>query len=112
MLKHSDKFENLEVELFDLQSVLKNSLQNDVLDIKSINHGCEKFMDTSSKFPELKAAKYVIYSKYMTKKFHDSESFIFVNKTGETVCTLSGRDLDLYDMIQKCQNLIESKNYE
>jgi hypothetical protein len=59
--------------------------------------------------PELKKAQYVIFSKYMNKKFHDSEAFIFVDATGKNVCSLSGREIDLYDMIMDCKNLIEKK---
>lgn len=111
MSLHSEKFKNLEVELVDLQTILKNSLQNDVLEIKSINHECEKFQETSENFPQMKDAAYVIYSKFMTKKFHESESFVFIDGTGKTVCTLSGRDINLYDMITTCANLIEYEEY-
>jgi hypothetical protein len=45
----------------------------------------------------------------MNKKFHDSEAFIFVDATGKNVCSLSGRDIDLYDMIMDCENLVEKK---
>ena len=112
MLKCYKKFENLEEELIDLQDVLKNSLQKEVLDIKQINKESEKFQDVSRKFPLLEAVEYVVYSKFISKEFHDSESFIFINKTGKTVCTLTGRDLDLYEMLQKCEKLRETQAYE
>jgi len=111
MLKCHDKFENLEEELVDLQTILKNSLQKEILDIKKLDKESNKFKEVSSKLPLLVDAEYVIYSKFMTKEFHKSESFVFVDSTGFTVCTLSGRDLDLYDMIKKCENLVESKEY-
>jgi hypothetical protein len=111
MIKCHQKFENLEEELTDLQSVLKNSLQKEVLDIKQLNKKSKKFHDVSEQFPLLKDAEYVVYSKFMSKEFHDQESFIFIDKTGHTVCTLSGRDLELYEMLQECQNLRESQGY-
>ncbi len=112
MLKCHEKFENLEEELVDLQSVLKNSLQKEVLDIKQLDKQSQKFQDVSKKFPLLKEAEYVVYSKFMSKEFHESESFIFIDKTGHTVCTLTGRDLELYEMIKNCETLRETQVYE
>lgn len=103
------KFENLEEELVDLTDVLKNSLQSEVLSIKKLVKSCDKFKRISKAIPELEGAEYVIFSKYMNKKFHDSEAFIFVDSTGKNVCSLSGREIDLYDMIMDCKNLIEKK---
>ncbi|WP_415398051.1 hypothetical protein [Sulfurimonas sp. CS5] len=103
------KFENLEEELVDLTDILKNSLQSEVLSIKKLLKSCDKFKRISKVVPELEEAKYVIFSKYMNKKFHDSEAFIFVDATGKNVCSLSGRDIDLYDMIMDCENLVEKK---
>jgi len=110
MIKCHQKFENLEKELTGLQSVLKNSLQNEVLTIKQLDKSSQKFHDVSQKFPELLAAEYVIFSKFMSKEFHDSESFIFVDRVGKSVVTLSGRDLDLYEMIKECEKLKKSEN--
>ncbi len=103
------KFENLEEELVDLTDVLKNSLQNDVLSIKKLVKSCDKFKHVSEIKSDLNDAEYVIYSKYMNKKYHESEAFIFVNHTGKTVCSVSGREMDLYDMIMDCDNLVEKK---
>jgi len=47
----------------------------------------------------------------MSKEFHESEKFVFIDKVGNTVCTLTGVDLDLYDMIKKCELLRESKEF-
>lgn len=112
MIKCHNKFENLEEELADLQSVLKNSLQKEILTIRQLDKKSIKFHDVSNKFPLLKKAEYVIFSKFMSKEFHDSESFIFVDTTGQTVCTLTGRELELYEMIKKCEKLRESEVYE
>lgn len=112
MLKCHKKFENLEEELISLTDVLKNSLQKEVLDIKQLNKESKKFHDVSKKFPILENAEYVIYSRFMCDDFHESESFIFVDDKGSTVCTLTGRDLDLYEMIQTCEKLKESEVYD
>lgn len=112
MLKCHDKFENLEAELVNLQNVLKNSLQKEILEIKKIDKNSDKYKKISIELPQIIGSDYVIYSKFMTKEYHESESFIFIDSTGNTVCTLSGRDLDLYDMIKKCENLVEAKEYK
>jgi len=111
-VKHHIKFENLEEELVDLPEVLKNSLQNEVLAIKKIDKSCEKFKKASDSFCDLNAAEYVIFSKFMGKEYHNLETFIFVDSTGKNVCNLSGREIELYNMIKDCDNLIESEDYE
>lgn len=108
-MKEFVKFENLEEEFYNLSDVLKNSLQRDILSIKKLVKSCEKFKVLSDKFPKLKDAHYVIFSKFMTKDVHESETFIFVDATGEDICNISGREMDLYDMIMDSDNLIEKK---
>jgi dynactin complex subunit len=111
MIKHNEKFENLEVELVNLQDVLKNSLQQEVLTIKRLDKEGKKFKSIENKFDNLQSAEYVIFSVHMCKNYHESESFVFVDATGKTVCTISGREIDLYDMIKNCDNLIENDKY-
>ncbi len=111
MIKNDVKFVNLENELTELSDVLKNSLQKEVLTIKSLNKEGEKFQSIVDKFCNLDDAEYVIFSVYMCKDYHESESFIFVNTQGKQVCTISGRELDLYDMIKDCDNLVEKEKY-
>ncbi len=110
-MKHHLKFENLENELVDLQEVLKNSLQNEVLAIKKIDKNCKKFKNAVDSFCDLDLAEYVIFSKFMGKEYHNLETFIFVDGTGKNVCNLSGREIELYNMIKDCNNLIEAKDY-
>lgn len=112
MIKCHKKFENLQEELVNLQDVLKNSLQKEILSIKQLDKQSQKFHDVSLKFPVLKTAEYVIFSKYMAKDFHDSESFIFVDEKGASVATISGRDLELYEMIKECEKLREEVNHK
>jgi len=110
-MKQHVKFENLEEELVNLQDVLKNSLQNEVLEIRKVDKTCEKFQNIMHQFCNLDAAEYVIFSKFMPKEYHELETFIFLDATGKTICNLSGRDLDLYNMIKECNNLVKSKDY-
>ncbi len=110
-MKHHLKFENLEDELVDLQDVFKNSLQNEVLAIKKLDKNCEKFKYISENVCNINQAEYVIFSKFMGKEFHELETFIFIDLTGNMVCNLSGREIDLYNMIKECDNLIETPEY-
>jgi hypothetical protein len=111
-MKNYLKFANLEEELSDLHGVYKNSLQKDILVIRRIDKECEKFKNLSASFNELKLSEYVIFSKFMSKDYHDMEMFVFIDKTGNTTGNLSGRDLDLYNMITECDNLIETSEYK
>lgn len=108
MIKCDKKFENLEEELVNLPDVLKNSLQNEILTIKQLDKKGEKFAYVSKNIHDLSDAEYVIFSKYMNENYHESETFIFVDSTGRQVCSLSGRDTDLYDMIKNCDKLHEN----
>jgi hypothetical protein len=108
---HPVKFENLESEFVDLPEVFKNSLQNEVLEIKKLNKASEKFQHVSKDICNIDKAEYVIFSKFMGKEFHQNETFIFVNHTGKMICNLSGRELDLHNMISDCDNLVESEEY-
>lgn len=111
-MKNYLKFANLEEELSDLQNVYKNSLQKEILVIKKIDTNCEKFKKLLDSFSDLKFSEYVIFSKFMNKEYHDLEIFVFVDKTGNTTCNLSGRDLDLYNMTMECDNLVEADQYK
>jgi len=108
---HHVKFENLEEEFVDLPQVFKNSLQNEVLEIKKLNKESEKFKHVSKDICNIDEAEYVIYSKYMGREYHEQETFIFVNDTGKMVCNLSGREIDLYNMIADCDNLVKTQEY-
>jgi len=110
-MKHHLKFANLEDELIDLSEVLKNSLQNEVLAIKKLDKNCDKFQHMSQTVCDLENAVYVIFSKFMSKEFHHVETFVFIDLKGNIVCNLSGREIDLYNMIKDCDNLIESSEY-
>lgn len=106
------KYENIEHELTNLDDVLKKSLQDDVLEIKKLVKSCDKFKDASKNISNLDDAEYVIYSKYMSKDVHEFEFFIFIDKTGKNVSFASGLELELYDMIEECNNLVKTKEFE
>lgn len=111
MIKCITKYENLEKELVNLPNVLKNSLQKEILTIKELDRNSKKFKNIVSNIQSIENAMYVIFSSYMCENYHESEVFMFINSTGEVVSNISGREIDLYDMIKDCEILIESKPY-
>jgi len=110
-MKEFVKFENLEEEFHELSDVLKNSLQRDILSIKKLLKSSEKFKKLSLEFPKLEEAEYVIFSEHMKGEFHESEAYIFIDAKGRDVCNISGREMDLYEMITDCENLILKKQH-
>ena len=110
-MTHYVKFENLESELVNLPEVFKNSIQNEFLTIKKIDKQSDKFKRVCTSGCDLQKAEYVIFSSYMGKEYHELETFIFLDSSGSIVCNLSGRELDLYNMITDCDNLVESEEY-
>lgn len=111
MIKCHLKYENLEDELTELEDVIKNSLQNEVLTIKQLNKESEKYKFVNDNVKNLDGAEYVVFSSYMCENYHESEQFLFLDKKGKIVCTISGRETDLYDMIKNCEVLKEAKKF-
>ncbi|MFT7859879.1 MAG: hypothetical protein ABXS93_02975 [Sulfurimonas sp.] len=109
MIKCHLKYENLEDELTELEDVLKNSLQKEVLTIKQLNKESEKYKYVNENIRNIEKAEYVIFSAFMNENYHESEQFVFIDKNGKMVCTISGSEMDLYDMIKNCDKLVESK---
>ncbi|MBN2782863.1 MAG: hypothetical protein JXQ66_06440, partial [Campylobacterales bacterium] len=105
------KYENLEDELTELEDVIKNSLQKEVLTIKELNKDSKKYKFVSENIKNLDGAEYVVFSSYMCKDYHESEQFLFLDSKGKIVCTISGRETDLYDMIKNCESLKEAKKF-
>lgn len=110
-MKAISKYENLQTLLPNLQSVLYDSLQKEILDIKRVNFSCEKYVKACMNHKELENAEYVIYSPYITRENHKYEKFVFIDATGHTICHLSGEELELYDMMVPILELHESKEY-
>lgn len=107
-----DKYENIQNELPKLQKVLLDAIQSDFLEIQSVDNTCEKYIDACKKIPELKKARFVVYSKYIKKSDHRYEKFIFLDAEGHEVCHVSGQDMQLYGLLSPCMNLSLSKEYE
>ncbi len=110
-MKTVDKYDNLQSLLPDLSCVLADAIQNDFLDIKELNQVCNKYTKACTYHHELKDAKYVIYSPYINREDHNYESFIFVDATGKMVTHLSGREMELYNMIRPIHELHENEEY-
>ena len=106
------KYENLEQELPKLAKVLLNTIQSECLEIKAIEKTCAKFKDACASIPELNAAHYVVFSKYIDKANHPYEKFLFLNAEGEEVCDVSGTEMELYGILHSCDNLALSEEYK
>ncbi len=105
------KYSNIKEELPKLPDVLLNTIQSDVLEIKSVNEECEKYLEACSKIPELKEAKYVVFSKYIDKANHKYEKFIFLGKDGKELFDVSGAEMELYGLLT-CTNLNYTDEYK
>lgn len=106
-----EKYSNIYKELPKLPEVLLNTIQSDVLEIKSIDKACEKYIQTCSKMPEFKEAFYVVYSKYIDRDNHQYEKFIFLGKDGEELFDVSGAEMGLHGLLV-CTNLELTPEYE
>jgi hypothetical protein len=105
------KYLNIEKELPKLPSVLLNTIQSDVLEIKSVDRNCEKYLKACSKMPQLFEAKYVVFSKYINRENHKYEKFIFLKDDGEELFDVSGIEMDLYGLLS-CTALSYTQEYE
>lgn len=110
-MKTVNKYENITKELPKLPTVLLNTIQADILEIKRVDQTCEKYLEACSKIPKFKNARYVVYSKFIEKSNHQCEKFIFLNKEGEELCDVSGAQMDLYGLLA-CTSLHFSPEYE
>jgi len=106
------KYENLEEELPKLAKVLLNTIQSECLEIKSLEKYCDKYKKACKTKPNLCKASYVVYSKFMQKSDHAFERFIFLDKEGEEVCSVSGSEMELYGITHLAENLAFSEEYK
>lgn len=106
------KYENLSKELPGLQCALKDAVQSDILEIKTINKECEKYLSAIEKKPKIKDAYYVVFSPYIREDEHKYEHYVFLNKEGETVCFMNGNEMELYGLLDPCTNLVVSEAYK
>lgn len=106
-----EKYDNLKEVIPQLQPVLIEAIQTEFLEIKKVDKTCEKFMAMSEKIPELKNAEYVIFSQHLKKKEHKNEMFVFIDAVGKIVSYISGREMELYGVIESCPDLHVSEDY-
>jgi len=106
-----EKYANLKDVMPNLMPVLRDAIQSEFLEIKKINRECEKFIATCGNFPELNEAEYVIFSHHMKKNEHKYEIFVFIDGKGKTVRHLTGREMELYGLLDSCSNLHLSEEY-
>lgn len=105
------KYKNIDERFPELVEVLKNSIQSEILEIKHIDRSCEKYKRLCQEFAELNDAEFVVFSKYIKKDDHKHEMFAFVDDKGKIVCHLSGRELELYGMLEGCYDLEMSEEF-
>ncbi len=107
-----DKYSNLEETLPQLQTVLLQSIQSEFLEIQKLDKACMKFKTLLEKKPELTKAVYVIFSRFIKKNEHKYETFVFLDDQGDTVANVSGRELELFGIMEPCINLNISEEFE
>jgi len=105
------KYSNLHELLPELLPVLQDSIQTEMLEIRKIERESEKFKLAKERFPVLKDAAYVIFSKFIKKCDHQYETFIFLDAKGKSITHISGRDLTLYGIIKPCEEFSISEEY-
>jgi len=105
------KYENLKDRFPYLQDGLINSIQNELLEIKKIKCTCETFKEACLCHPQLKYADCVIYSPYIDKKNHEYETFIFIDSKGKILEHISGREMELYGMLEAVNELFVNRDY-
>lgn len=106
-----DKYDNIEDELPNLMKVLKEAIQSEFLEIKSVDNTCDKYKSECTNCIKMEQAEYVVFSPYMKKENYKYDQFIFLDETGNTLCHAGGKDFQLYGMLKPCINLKETDKY-
>ena len=106
------KYENLKDRFPRLQDGLRNSIQNEFLEIKKIKYICASYGKVCRCHPQLKDADCVIYSQHVDKKNHDYETFIFIDNQGKILEHISGREMKLYGMLETVNGLFINSEHE
>lgn len=110
-MKGIEKYDNLREVIPRLQDVLVEAIQSEFLEIKKINKECEKYISSCTQMPELKKAEYVIFSQHIKKNEHKYEMFVFIDAQGNIVRHVSGREMELYGLLNSCTDLHISEEY-
>ena len=109
---NAEKYTNIDLILPELNDVLKEAIQSDVLEIKTLDKACSKFLNALKEHPELKEAEFVVFSPYIRKCDHPFEHFVFLDRTGRSVCHISGAEMELYGLMENCNHLLTSPDFE
>ena len=107
----TEKYSNLDTALPSLTSVLKEAIQSGILEIKTVDKMCSKFLRVAQEHPELAKAEFVIYSPYVRKADHPFEHFVFVDRSGSSICHISGAEMELYGLLDSCSGLRLSEDF-
>lgn len=107
----TDKYSNIDDAFPRLNSVLKNAIQSDVLDIKRVDKLCSKYLTLMQEHPHLGEAEFVVFSPYVRECDHPFEHFIFLDGSGRCICHVSGTELDLTGICEACTNLKMTGEY-
>ncbi len=107
-----EKYDNLKALVPKLFPVLAEAIQSEFLEIKEIDRECEKFIATCERYPDLKNARYVIFSQHIKKNEHKNELFAFIDAEGNIVCHITGSEMELYGLLKSCSNLHVSEEFE
>lgn len=111
-MKTVRKYENIEMELPKLPSVLLETIQSEFLEIQKLDKSCLKYNEVVKMRPEMLNAVYVIFSKFIKREEHKYEKFIFVDADGKVVMHMSGEDMELYGLLEPQCGLKLTEEYE
>lgn len=107
-----EKYDNLKDVIPRLQLVLVEAIQSEFLEIKKVDKECEKYIILSDKIPELQKAEYVIFSHHIKKNEHKNETFVFIDSMGVIVRHVTGREMELYGLLEPCSDLHVSEQFQ
>ena len=92
------KIEHAEHHFPELQETLAEAIDRGSVIISSLNKEAPKFQTMLDAHPKLAEAEFVIFAKEM-KKYHQNESFVFVDAKGKNVLHLNGAEISLFGII-------------
>jgi len=107
-----EKYSNIDIILPNLSGVLKDAIQSEVLEIKTVDRECSKFIKAYKDHPALADAEYVVYSPYIQKRDHPFEHFVFLDRSGKSICHVSGTEMELYGLLEVCSILRPAEEFK
>ncbi len=103
------KYSNINSALPNLNSVLKDAIQSETLHIREVDKVCTKFLKAAEIHPKLHRAEFVVYSPYIRKSDHPFEHFVFLDHQGQSLCHISGSEMELYGLLEPCTSLKQTE---